>query len=475
MGIFTRAIRNIARRKIRASLVIIALSFCMAIMITIPAGITANQNATQNLTSDMENLISQTKATIDQTMTQIDCSLTPSRSSGPVMMSPDSSAGHQQGVTQQFGGTRIGGGEKEPMNERDYTDLPKISGVATVVPILQVVQGSTQTVYPTMNMNGVVQEDKSRGIEVVVPDYIIYGVPLKEPIINNYPVLPLNITQGRNLQAGDIGKVVLSQNSSAYFGKTVGDIVNILDKDFEVVGIYEPIGIEDQQYVYMELSEAQALTDNAGIVTSLKVFAENSNKVSSIVNDINKLYPDLVIDTAQQKLSQLSQMQTMYDQQLQNTQASINQMQNQAQVEIILAVSATSVIVLFVMLYTVRERTKEIGTLKAIGASNKTVMSQFLIEGIFLSLIAGLIGIAIGVIAAPTLSSILLPVTNSMPGMRISSGPAASTTSVTAVATISPELMLIGLAAAVTLGIIGSLYPAWRAAKIRPAEAMRYE
>jgi putative ABC transport system permease protein len=444
----------------------------MAIMITIPAGITANQTATQNLTNDMSNLINQTKATIDQTMTQIDCSLTPNSSSGPVMISPDSSAGHQQGVTQQFGGAKIGGGEKKPMKESDYTDLSKISGVATIVPILQVTQGSTQTVYPTLNMNGIVQEDKSRGIEMLVPDYIIYGVPLKESIINNYPILPLNITQGRNLQAGDIGKVILSQNSSAYFGKTVGDTVNILDKNFEVVGIYEPIGVEDNQYVYMELSEAQALTDNTGIVTTLKVFAENSNKVSTVASDISKLYPDLNIETAQQKLSQLSQMQTMYDQQLQNTQASIDQMQTQAQGEIIIAVSATSVIVLFVMLYTVRERTKEIGTLKAIGASNKTVMSQFLIEGVLLSIIAGVIGIAIGTIIAPTLSSILLPAANRMQGIQLSTGSIPATTSTV---TISPELMLIGLAAAVALGVIGSLYPAWRAAKIRPAEAMRYE
>jgi ABC-type antimicrobial peptide transport system permease subunit len=445
----------------------------MAIMITIPAGIAANQAATQNLTSDMDNLINQTKATIDQTMTQIDCSLTPGGPSGPVMMSPGSSAGHQQGINQQLGGARVGGGEKKPMNESEYTDLSKISGVTAVIPILQVVQGHNQTVYPTLNMNGVVQEDKSRGIEMIVPDYIIYGIPLKDSIINNYPILPLNITQGRNLQTGDINKVVLSQNSSAYFGKTVGDTVNILGKNFEVVGIYTPIGIEDNQYVYMELSEAQVLTDNTGIVTTLKVFAENSSKVTSVAEDISKLYPDLIIDTAQQRLSQLAQMQTMYDQQLKNTQTTIDQMQSQAQIEIIIAISATSVIVLFVMLYTVRERTKEIGTLKAIGASNKTVMSQFLIEGVLLSMIAGIIGIVIGTIAAPTLSSILLPAANRMTGdMRISAGSAPQTT---AVVTISPELMLIGIIAAVTLGVIGSLYPAWRAAKIRPAEAMRYE
>ena len=72
-------------------------------------------------------------------------------------------------------------------------------------------------------------------------------------------------------------------------------------------------------------------------------------------------------------------------------------------------VLATSLIVLFVMLYTVKERTKEIGTLKAIGFSNSTVMGQFMLEGVILSMIAGVVGIAIGMVAAPTISQYLLP------------------------------------------------------------------
>jgi len=133
-------------------------------------------------------------------------------------------------------------------------------------------------------------------------------------------------------------------------------------------------------------------------------------------------------------------------------------------------VAASSLIVLFVMLYTVRERTKEIGTLKAIGFSNKVVMGQFLIEGLVLSLFAGIVGIAIATFAAPTLSSLLLPSVSSTIGF----GPMVSAVRAVSV-TITPTLMLEALGGAVALGVIGSLYPAWRAAKIRPAEAMRYE
>jgi putative ABC transport system permease protein len=155
----------------------------------------------------------------------------------------------------------------------------------------------------------------------------------------------------------------------------------------------------------------------------------------------------------------------------------MNQTHNQALGEIVLAVAATSLIVLFVMQYTVRERTKEIGTLKAIGFGNLNVMGQFLIEGIMLSLFAALVGVAIGTVAAPFLSKVLLPaVGNSLGGgpgtVTISAAGKAASASVV---TVSPELMVIAFGVAVLLGAIGSLYPAWRAAKTRPAEAMRYE
>jgi hypothetical protein len=470
-GIFSRAFRNLSRRKIRASLVVIALGFCMAIMIALPAGIAANQTAAQNLTGNLADLINETEATINQAMTQIDCSLTQSFSSGPISGTGGSSG--PQGPGPAYGGGQFGGGASKPMNESLYTDIADVSGVVAVVPVLQVVEGHEQTVSPKVNVNGVLQ-DSGQTFNVTVPDYIIYGVPLNASVIDNYPILPVNITQGRNLQPEDIGKVVLSVNSSAYFGKTVGDTVNILDQDFEVVGIYEPTGVEDNQLVYMDLAEAQALTNSTGTVSSLKVFAENSDIVGSVASDISSIHPELNVNTAQQRLSQLNQLKSVYDQQLQSAETIMNQTHTQAQAEIAIAVSATSVIVLFVMLYTVRERTKEIGTLKAIGASNRTVMSQFLVEGVLLSLVAGVVGIAIGTIAAPALSSILLPTVGGMTGGRMVSTGTTQATTATTIA-ISPELMLIGLAASVALGVNGSLYPAWRAAKIRPAEAMRYE
>jgi ABC-type lipoprotein release transport system permease subunit len=102
-------------------------------------------------------------------------------------------------------------------------------------------------------------------------------------------------------------------------------------------------------------------------------------------------------------------------------------------------------------------------------------MAQFILEGLLLSTIAGIIGVAIASFAAPTLSSLLLPSVQYSFGFTISTtGPIAATATTNPV-TLSVELVLATLGGAMLLGVLGTLYPAWRAAKIRPAEAMRYE
>ncbi len=489
MGIMNRAIRNISRRKIRALLVIIALGFSMAIMVSIPAGVLANQQTASTAATNLSNVISQTSASINQTSTQIDCSLAPSFSGfgfgngtagsgdfsrGQTGGAPSGSRGFTPGqfgggtVGGQFGGGAFSGGQSNPMNESLYTDINStMTGVATVEPILQASEG--QNVTSTVSFNGYTRDITRLNVE-----YTIEGIPLTSDLVNNYPVLPTNITAGSNLQAGDSGKVMLSENNSAYFNAGVGDTITILNQPFTVVGIYSPSSVSETQTLYMNLSDAQTITNNTGYITSLVVFAQNSDAVSQVATSISTLHPELTVTTDQTRLSQLQTLQTTYNTELANAQSSNSQTYSTAVEEIILVVVATSLIVLFVMLYTVKERTKEIGTLKAIGFSNSTVMGQFMLEGIFLSIIAGVVGIAIGSVAAPTLSSLLLPSVGVRSG---TAGFLSGTTRISglSVATLNPELVLILFGAAVLLGTLGSLYPAWRAAKIRPAEAMKYE
>jgi putative ABC transport system permease protein len=451
----------------------------MAIMVSIPAGISTNQASTETLTQNLSNTITQTEATINQTLTQIDCSLSPSMEGfgfapsdmGSSGFAPPSSGGsgftpgqfgNATGVPGAFGGGAFSRGGTTAMNETLYNDISSIEGVAVVVPSLQVSQGTNQTV-----------EMFGRSFTRLVPDYVIEGLPLTSSLVDNYPILPTNITAGRNLQAGDSGVVLLSENNTAFFGAGVGDTITILEQSFEVIGVYGPSGAEDVTTLYMNLSDLQSLTNNTGYITSITVFADSSDVVTEVANAVSSLHPELSVVTGQQRLNQLEAMKTTYETSLENAESTLAQTQSIAVQEIIVAVAATSLIVLFVMLYTVRERTKEIGTLKAIGFSNWTVMSQFILEGVLLSLLAGVVGIAIASVAAPALSGLLLPaVTQGTFGAGFTS---VANSGTTASITLTPQLVSIALGAAVLLGTLGSLYPAWRASRTRPAEAMRYE
>jgi putative ABC transport system permease protein len=454
--------------------VIIALGFSMAIMISIPAGVIANQALTQNLSQNLSNTITQTEAAINQTLTEIDCSLssgfegfgfspgnfTPGQFGGGGNFNPGQFGG---GFTPgEFGAGPFGGGGNSPMNESLYSDISSVQGVAAIEPTLQVSEGQNVTV-----------ERFGRTFTRLVPDYVIEGIPLTSSLIDNYPILPTNITAGRNLQAGDSGVILLSENNTGFFGAGVGDKINILGQTFEVIGVHGASGVADRTTLYMNLSDAQSLTDNTGYITSLKVFADSSASVTEVANAVSSLHPELSVVTAQQRLDQLQAMQTSYNTALQNAESSLSQTQTTAFEEIVVVVAATSLIVLFVMLYTVRERTKEIGTLKAIGFSNWNVMSQFMLEGVLLSLLAGVVGIVIGSVAGPVISGLLLPTVNPFgTGGRLpGTTPASAASSIT----LDPQLMLIALGTAVLLGVLGSLYPAWRASRTSPMEALRYE
>ena len=367
------------------------------------------------------------------------------------------------GIPGMFGGGAFGQRGATPMNQSVYNDISSVSGVAAIAPILQVSEGEDVT----MEMMG-------RTFTRQVTQYVIEGISLESNLIETYPILPTNITAGRNLQAGDTGVVLLSENNTDYFGVEVGETVTILGESFEVIGTHGSTGVSDATTMYMSLSDVQSLTNNTGYITSISVFAESSDIVTEVADSISSLHPELSVATSQQRLNQLEAVKETYQTALDSAEASLATMQTTAWSEIAVAIAATSLIVFFVMLYTVRERTKEIGTLKAIGFSNKSVMSQFIFEGVLLSLIAGVIGIAIGFVAAPMLSGLLLPAANEL-GIGGAGGRFIGASNTAATATLTPELILYGLGAAVLLGVLGSLYPAWRASRTRPAEAMRYE
>jgi putative ABC transport system permease protein len=463
LGVLTRALRNVSRRKMRVLLVVIALGFSMAIMMSIPSGIVANQATIGRLNENYNNIISGMEGQINQTLTLIECSLTPQVTPGYSGYSPGG-PGYFPGGTSGY----TPSANVQYLNESLYlANISSIQGVAAVVPILQVSKGTMQNVTTPFG----------RTFSFLRPEYTIVGVPLNSSLIDNYPILPTNITEGQNLKQGDSGVVLLSLNNTEYFGVGVGGKVNINGTDFTVVGVYGSTSFEQKTMLYMNITDAQRVTNYTGEASVLDVYAENSSVADTVASEISSMYPELSVTSAKDRLTQLQNMEQRYADMLNSAESNLGQTQTIATEEIIIAVVATSLIVLFVMLYTVRERTKEIGTLKAIGFSNWNVMSQFMLEGVFMSLIAGVFGIAIGSVGAPIITSLILPHVSMFgtSGTRFVSGNVGTLGSQVAAAAPTPQLMLLAFGVAVLLGALGSLYPAWRASRTSPMEALRYE
>jgi len=108
------------------------------------------------------------------------------------------------------------------------------------------------------------------------------------------------------------------------------------------------------------------------------------------------------------------------------------------------------------MLASINERVREIGIRKAIGAWNRDIFVQFIAEAIALSSLGGIVGVAVGVIAIRGMRQAMMGSDSPAPVLSI-------------------PAMLIGLGFSVFIGVVAGLYPAFRASRLDPIEALRYE
>jgi len=111
-----------------------------------------------------------------------------------------------------------------------------------------------------------------------------------------------------------------------------------------------------------------------------------------------------------------------------------------------------------IMLVTVSERTREVGLRKAVGARKKDILWQFLLEAIVLTVLGGLIGVIFGIVFSY------------LGGLVLSRVLTASW-----VFTISPGAIALAFGVAAVIGLVFGIYPARKAAKLSPIEALRYE
>ncbi len=239
-----------------------------------------------------------------------------------------------------------------------------------------------------------------------------------------------------------------------YFEDDIGvnDRLTINGSKFRVVGVLEKQGgfrAEVDSAIYITTRDSITILDNKDI-SAIFVRVRNIEDAERIAAEIEKRIDD------NHKLDDFTTALTMG--------SAVEQLESVFGIlqVVLIAISSISLLVaamgiMNTMLMSVMERTHEIGIMKVIGAKTWNILSLFLLETGVVSLIGGVCGCILGVVGAKAISF----------GIQ-------TAFDVEIAAIVKPEVLLGGIAVAVLVGMLSGLYPARKASKMRPVEAVKY-
>jgi putative ABC transport system permease protein len=340
------------------------------------------------------------------------------------------------------GGVRMGFGSSSSLSEDDVAAINREIPEALAAPALR---GSAQIIWGNSNW--------STQIYGVTPEYLD---------VRQWP-----LAAGRTFEPAEMagaGKVCLIGATVArqLFGSAdpVDQTVRIKRVPFTVIGVLETkgqslMGTDQDDVILMPITTAR--TRVIGSASAAK-----QRSVGTIwVKVADGLPTRAVEDQVRGLLRQRHRLQPGADDDfsMRNLAEVMAAQEASSRVLALLLAAVASVSLLVggigimnIMLVSVTERTREIGLRMAVGARTRDILGQFLVEAVTLSLIGGLIGVALGVGAAAAIASLA--------GWRVA---------------LSAEAVLLAVAFAFVIGVFFGFYPARKAAALNPVEALRFE
>lgn len=267
-----------------------------------------------------------------------------------------------------------------------------------------------------------------------IPYFLIYGYEPASVSMQHY-----RIVEGKSVTAAK--QIILGRRGADALKKRVGDTLRLFGVPFTIVGIYETgQGMEESGGV-VTLEEAQSITQKQRQVSMFQVGVRPGTDIDPVIERIEKLDKEITVSKSSEYEG--SKQWTGY------------------LTGFAWGISAIAILIgglgmMSAMVMSVLERTREIGTLRAMGWSRWMVLRTIQAEAIGLSLIGGVLGSGLGIL--------LTWAAGQIPGVgAFIEG------------SFSASIFTQGIVTALLLGMVGGAYPAWTAANLLPVEALRYE